>query len=242
MPAGDTPSTTPTSPTGAALPVVYLLDCDNTLLDNDALKEAFRERLIALLGPRLAERFWQMYEEVRAETGVIDLPLTFDRFAPLCPTPAVAQQVRAAIMEYPFATQLYPDALATIAYLKTVGLPVILSDGDKAYQPLKITASGLAAAVEGQVLIVAHKEDELDEVFRRWPAAFYVAVDDKGRILAEFKRAEPGRFVTVQVRQGHYARQAYQPAPDIIIDDIGELRRYTPADLARYLAQPTRQP
>lgn len=243
MPTGDIPSTT--SPTGAAgtratLPIVFLLDCDNTLLDNDALKDDLDARLRALLGPSLAERFWEVYEEVREETGVVDLPLTFTRFAPLCPSPEVAQQVESTFMDYPFPERLYPEALATLAYLRTIGEPVILSDGDTVYQPRKITASGIAAAVDEQVMIVDHKENYIGEVMRRWPASFYVVVDDKGRILAALKAALPDRFVTVQVMQGHYAQSEYLPAPDIRIEDIGELRRYTPADLARHLGAPAR--
>lgn len=229
-----------TNNAGTSLPVVYLLDCDNTLLDNDALKAAFRERLLDLLGPDLAARFWQMYEEVRQEVGVVDLPLTFERFAPLCPTPQVADQVRATVMEYPFAAHLYPHTLETIAYLKRVGLPIVLSDGDEVYQPLKIRASGLEAAVNGEVMIVDHKENYVDDFMRRWPASFYVAVDDKGRILAELKKALPARFVTVQVMQGHYAGTEYQPGPDLRIAQIGELRDHPPAELARYLATPPR--
>lgn len=236
MSTGDPPRMAP----GDALPIVFLLDCDNTVLDNDAVKADLDARLDVLLGPALTQRFWQVYEEVRAETGVVNMPLTFAQFAPLCPSPVVAAQVESTFMEYPFATRLYPETLATLAYLRSIGEPVILSDGDDFYQPRKITASGLAAAVDGEVMIVAHKEEVIGDVMRRWPARFYVVVDDKGRILAALKQAMPDRFVTVQVMQGHYAGGEYLPTPDLRISEIGALRRYTPADLARYLVTPAR--
>ncbi|HEX6122379.1 MAG TPA: hypothetical protein VFY89_04430, partial [Ktedonobacterales bacterium] len=124
--------------------VVFLLDCDNTLLDNDALKADMDAQLRALLGQTMADTFWTQYEEVRRLVGSVDLPLTFERFDERHPDPAVAAQLRAIIMDYPFASRVYPETMATIAYLKTIGLPTILSDGDSLYQPRKIEQSGLA--------------------------------------------------------------------------------------------------
>src|SRR5947208_1536558 len=60
--------------------LAFLLDVDNTLLDNDAAKEEIDRRLRALLGQGEAERFWALYEEVRSDTGVVSFPLTLARF------------------------------------------------------------------------------------------------------------------------------------------------------------------
>jgi FMN phosphatase YigB (HAD superfamily) len=141
-------------------------------------------------------------------------------------------------MDYPFDRRLYPETLATLRYLKTIGLPTIVSDGDSVYQARKIERSGLAEAVDWQVVIYAHKEDHLQEVIDRWPAQYYVMVDDKARILAAVKRFMPDRFVTVQVTQGHYAKAyvRFAPSPDITIAHIGDLAALGPADFARYLA------
>jgi FMN phosphatase YigB (HAD superfamily) len=217
--------------------VVFFLDCDNTLLDNDALKEDLAARLRALLGERLAARFWEDYEAVRQEAGGVDLPLTFARFRSACPDAALHARVVATVMDYPFAERLYPETLETLAYLREIGLPVILSDGDNAYQPRKIAASGLAAAVDGRVAIYVHKEEHLDEVMARWPAPFYVMVDDKPRILATLKRMHPDRFVTVQIVRGHYANtsERFEPAPDLVLPEIGALRGVSLAQLRGYL-------
>jgi hypothetical protein len=214
-------------------PLVFLLDVDNTLLDNDALKAYLGAQLGAELGSRLNAEFWDLYEAVRRETEVVNYPVVLDRFAALCPDPAVYARVRTIVMECPFAGFLYPATLDVLAHLRAIGRPAILSDGDPIYQPLKIERSGLAAAVEGRVLVYVHKEQHLPEVMATWPGALYVAVDDKARILAALKALHPDRFVTVHVRQGHYGTDptAFTPAPDLQLGGIGELAAYSAADL-----------
>jgi hypothetical protein len=217
--------------------VVFLLDCDNTLLDNDAVKTDMDAQLRELLGIPMAETFWREYEDVRRLTGTVDLPLTFERVEERHPDPASAALLRSIIMDYPFASRVFPETMATLAYLKTLGLPTIVSDGDSVYQPHKIEHSGLAAAVNWQAVIYIHKEDHIDEIMARWPAPFYVVVDDKGRILTALKSRMPDRFVTVHVAQGHYAQTAAPEAlpPDISIASIGELRDFTIADFRAHL-------
>jgi hypothetical protein len=112
--------------------------------------------------------------------------------------------------------------------------PRMNSDG------IAIERSGLWRAVDGNVLIYIHKEQELDEIARRYPAAHYVLIDDKIRILAAVKQQWAERATTVFVRQGHYALHektlALYPPADVSIERIGELQAYTPADL---LGNPT---
>jgi FMN phosphatase YigB (HAD superfamily) len=218
-------------------PAMIILDCDNTLFDNDALKNNLDVKLHALLGDQLLEQYWSIYEQVREFTGTVDFPLTFERFRPYVPDEATLGRLRATIMRYPFADHLYPDSLATLEYLKTIAVPAIVSDGDTIYQPMKITESGLAAAVEWRVLITSHKEGHLEEIFARWPAPYYVMVDDKQQILAATKDRYPERFVTVHVRQGHYGTnpERVSPDPDLTIDSIGDLRLYRLQDFTYQL-------
>jgi FMN phosphatase YigB (HAD superfamily) len=220
--------------------VVFFLDCDNTLLDNDALKDDLAARLHALLGGALAARFWQEYEAVRSDEDGVDLPATFERFRTDCSDERLLARVRATVMDYPFAARLFPATLDTLAYLNQIGTPVILSDGDPVYQPRKIELSGLAAAVDGRVAIYMHKEAHLEEVMVRWPAPFYVMVDDKPRILATLKSHYPDRFVTVQILQGHYANagETFTPGPDLRLADIGDLRSVPLDRLANFLIKP----
>ncbi len=219
-------------------PAIFMLDCDNTLLDNDSLKSDLDRQLEALLGKPLLEQFWSVYEEVRVLTGSVDFPLTIERYRAYLPDEPVLRKLRNIIMDYPFASRLYPDSLATLEYLKAFALPAIVSDGDSIYQPCKIAASGLAAAVDWRVLVYIHKEDRLEDIFVRWPAPFYIMVDDKQHILAATKQRYPERCVTVHVRQGHYAMatERVSPMPDITINSIGELRNFHLGDFKRYLS------
>lgn len=219
-------------------PAVFIFDCDNTLLDNDALKDDLDLRLRAMLGEELTARFWQIYEDVRGESGTVDFPLTFERFRLLLQSDEQLARVRSLIMDYPFAKRLYPGALSLLRYVRSIAFPTIVSDGDNVYQPRKVEGSGLAAAVDGHVLIYVHKEEHLDEIMQRWPAPFYVMVDDKARILSATKKLRPDRFVTIHVRQGHYGidPQRFDPPPDISVPGIADVRRFSLADLRQHLA------
>lgn len=218
-------------------PAVFIFDCDNTLLDNDALKDDLDTRLRALLGEELNQRFWQVYEEVRGGTGTVDFPLTFERFRTYLQSDEQLARVRSLIMDYPFAERLYPGTLSLLRYVRSIAFPSIVSDGDNVYQPRKIEGSGLAAAVDGHVLIYIHKEEHLDEIMRRWPAPFYVMVDDKARILSATKKLWPDRFVTIHVRQGHYGvdPQHFDSPPDISVSSVEDVRQFSLADLRTYL-------
>lgn len=213
----------------------FLLDVDNTLLDNDALKEYLAAELRRTLGDSGAARFWALYEEVRRERDVVDLPLTARRYAAEAGGVAGdatgrADELLATLMglldALPFARFVYPHALETLRYLATLGAVGILSDGDEVFQRMKIERSGLAAAVDGHVLIYAHKEQHLNEVAAAQPAEQRVLIDDKARILADVKAILGTRVTTVHVLQGHYAREPLPPGfqPDIIVAAIGDLR------------------
>lgn len=227
----DAPSETVHQPA----PIVFILDCDNTLLDNDRVKADMDTALQQLLGEPLTARFWQVYEQVREQNGTVDLPQTFTAFRADLTDDTTLEKTREAIMDFPFASRLFPATPATLQYLHTQGLPVIVSDGDNVYQPRKIELSGLADAVSGQWIVYTHKEDHLDEVMARWPGSFYVMVDDKARILAETKRRAPERFVTIHIRKGHYADNVFDPPPDLGLDDIGDLQTLDMAALRQYL-------
>jgi len=112
-----------------------------------------------------------------------------------------------------------------------MGRAVILSDGDVVFQPRKVDRSGLFDTFEGHVLIYVHKELELEDVEAKYPAAHYVMVDDKVRLLTAIKEYWGARVTTVFPRQGHYALNAalvaQYPKPDITMERIGELQKYS---------------
>ena len=215
---------------------MFLLDVDNTLLDNDRFVADLGERLEQSFGVCERARFWEIYAKLRDECGYADYLAALQMFrVGLDQDPDLLQMSR-FLLEYPFAERLYPQALEVIAHLRVLGRPVVLSDGDVIFQPRKIQRSGLFDAVDRHVLIYIHKERELDDVERRYPADHYVVVDDKLRILTAVKKVWGERVTTVFPRQGHYAYApdvATLPPADVTIDRIGRLLRY---DLAALLA------
>lgn len=214
--------------------VVFLLDVDNTLLDNDRVQEDLRSHLERDFGTAHSDRYWEVFEELRTELGYADYLGALQRYRS-AETGAGMSDPRLLLMssflvDYPFADRLYPGALEVIAHLGTWGPTVIVSDGDVVFQPRKVQRSGLWRAVEGRVLIYIHKERMLDDIALRYPARHYVMVDDKLRILAAMKELLQERLTTVFPRQGHYALDpktpsAY-PAADLTVERVSDLLHY----------------
>ena len=210
-------------------PVVFLFDVDNTLLDNDRISADLKRYLTKEVGDGRQEQYWDIFEELRRELGYADYLGALQRYRVKNPREPHLLAVSSYLVNYPFANRLFPGSLDALEHARAFGPTVILSDGDVVFQPLKVNRSGLFEAVEGRVLIYIHKERELDDVERRHPAAHYVLVDDKVRILAAVKQRWGDRLTTVFPRQGHYALApdvARHPAPDVTIDRIGELTTY----------------
>ena len=218
--------------------VVFLLDVDNTLIDNDRARDELAAATKRLLGDELSETYWRIYEEIRDELGYVDSLETLERFHSRHPS-APGDALDRAMLDFDFASVRYPETLEVLAALRRTAMPVVLSDGDPVFQPLKIARAGLNDAVEHRVLVFTHKEERLDDVSRLFPAEHYVAVDDKAAILARIKLHWGDRVRTVHVLQGKYADDAYSgPLPDTVIGGIGELTRLagTP-DALRVLLQ-----
>ena len=211
--------------------VVFLLDVDNTLLDNDRVIADLQGHLAREFGTASAARYWAIFENLRRELGYADYLGALQRYrldAELGQGSDLRLlQMSAFLIDYPFADRLYPRALEVIDRLNSFGATVILSDGDVVFQPHKVRRSGLWDAVSGRVLIYIHKEQMLDAVQRHHPARHYVMVDDKLRILAAMKQAMQDRLTTVFPRQGHYALDpagmAAYPAADLSVERIGDL-------------------
>jgi FMN phosphatase YigB (HAD superfamily) len=207
--------------------LVYLVDVDNTLLDNDAVIEDLRKHLRDAFGADLEARYWEIFEDLRRELGYADYLGALQRYRIERPREPRLLQISLFLLHYPFAERLYPRAIDTIAHLRRRGPVVILSDGDVVFQPRKVERSGLWAAVDGEVLIYIHKEQMLDDVARRHPARRYVMIDDKLRILAAMKAVWGDRVTTIFVRQGHYAHDPAQVTPyppaDRTVERIADL-------------------
>ena len=214
---------------------VFLFDVDNTLLNNDRVSQDLKLYLTKKVGEASARRYWEIFEQLRAELGYADYLGALQRYRLEQPRDPKLLAVSHFMVDYPFANRLFPESLDAVEYARRLGRTVILSDGDVVFQPLKIDRSGLYEVFEGHVLIYIHKELELDDVEAKYPAPHYVMVDDKVRILAAIKQHWDARVTTVFPRQGHYALDAAQvasyPRPDITLERIGELQKYSLEDI-----------
>jgi FMN phosphatase YigB (HAD superfamily) len=206
---------------------VYLFDVDNTLLDNDRIADDLRDHLTEAFGADRQERYWDEFERLRDELGYADYLGALQRFRLAYPHDTHLLAMSDWLVEYPFRERLYPRALEVVAHARSRGAAAIVSDGDVVFQPRKIRRSGLWDAFGGHVLVYVHKELELAEIERRYPAERYVFVDDKVRIVAAMKAAWGERVTTVFPRQGHYANDAglvaSYPPPDVTVETIGDL-------------------
>jgi len=206
---------------------VFLFDVDDTLLDNDRVKDELKENLLQNFGQEACDRFWTIYEEQRAKHTYADFLGTLERFRleHICDPKVLRLSIW--MMEFPFADHLFPDALAVVRHVSQWGLPVILTDGDGVFQPYKLERAGLWNAFDGRVLAYIQKDMELDAVQRAYPARHYVLVDDKLKVLNTIKGIWGDRVTTIFVKQGHYANDpevlASEPAADVTVNRVGEL-------------------
>ncbi len=223
--------------------IVFLVDVDNTLLDNDHIQHDLQRHLEREFGPDCRDRYWAILDELFERLGYRDYLGALQRYRVEHPRELHLLSMSSYLVDYPFANRMYPGALDVLERFATWGRTVILSDGDVVFQPRKVERSGLAEAVDGRVLIYIHKERSLDDVERRYPAGHYVLVDDKLRILAAVKQAWGERVTTVLPRQGQFANDpqahAAYPAADLTVERIGDLLDYDlPALLAGRTASP----
>jgi FMN phosphatase YigB (HAD superfamily) len=207
-------------------PIVFLIDVDNTLLDNDGVQQDLKDHLERTYGVDARIRYWKILDDLFGELGYRDYLGALQRFRIEHPTEVELLWMSSYLLEYPFANKLFPSALKVLDRLGSLGTTVILSDGDVIFQPHKVKRAGLDQEVDA-VLIYIHKEESLDDVARRFPAEHYVLIDDKLRILTAVKRIWGDRVTTVFVRQGNYAHdtktvEALPPA-DVTIEQIGDL-------------------
>jgi FMN phosphatase YigB (HAD superfamily) len=209
---------------------VFFFDVDNTLLNNDRVTEDLKRYLTSKVGVS-AGRYWEIFEQLRTELGYADYLGALQRYRVERPGDPKLLAVSHFMINYPFANRLFPESLDAVECARRLGQAVILSDGDVVFQPRKIDRSGLYEIFEGHVLIYIHKELELDDAEAKYPATHYVMVDDKVRILAAIKKHWGSRVTTVFPRQGHYALDAASvakyPKPDITLERIGELQKYS---------------
>lgn len=214
--------------------IAFLFDVDNTLLDNDRVTADLHTFLNREVGPKRARCYWALFDRLRTRLGYADYLGALQRYRIEYPHELGLLNISNFLVNYPFANRLFPSSLDVLDHVKRWGTIGLLTDGDVVFQPRKVHCSGLHAAVNGRTFIYVHKEKELADVTARCPAAHYVIVDDKLRILTAIKKVWKQRVTTVFVRQGHYARDsklvASLPSADLSIERIGDMLDHTLKD------------
>jgi haloacid dehalogenase-like hydrolase len=210
--------------------IVFLFDIDNTLVDNDHVQADLKQHLATAYGPEARDRYWEILEQLRTELGYVDYLGALERYRLEALHRPEILRMSNWMIDYPFADRVYPGALEAVRHVRQWGLPVVLSDGDAVFQPRKVERSGIWKEFEGRVLIYIHKEEELDDVERLYPARHYVLIDDKLRILSVAKKIWGDRVTTIFPKQGHYALdpavvKQYPPA-DVELAAIGDLVKF----------------
>lgn len=212
--------------------LVFMIDIDNTLIDNDFVKSDVDEHIKVEMGETITNRFWELYEKAREESDVVNIPLALKWLREQTPLAELDDQtylhVHSLFDNYPFFHALYPHTLETLRYLRTLGLTVIVSDGDLYFQAEKIFNSDIAETVEGRVLIYTHKQEHLQEIMKQYPADHYAMIDDKPLIIADCKMILGDKLTTVFVQQGKYAAgpKPENFHPNIRVQQFGDLRFY----------------
>jgi FMN phosphatase YigB (HAD superfamily) len=215
--------------------LVVLSDVDNTLINNDQVKTDVEQGMLALTGDEMTARFWQIYEEVRAQTDMVDIPQTLRLIKKEISDPELYHDLYRLWYDFPYCDYVYPQVYEVLDYLRSISRPAILSDGDASFQLRKIVTTGLARAVNGDVLIYAHKDHHLDDVELALPADHYVMIEDKPSLLTLMKAHFGDRITTILVKQGKYAtdpRQLVNSNPDYELLSIGEVLSLTEAQLS----------
>ena len=215
-------------------PIVFLVDVDNTLIDNDGIQQDLKDHLEQTYGAAARDRYWLILEELMVELGYRDYIGALQQFRVEHPREIELLSMSSFLMDYPFADRLYPQALEVLERLRSVGPTVILSDGDVVFQPRKVERRA-GQGRGGATCWSISTRKRLDDVERRYPARHYVLVDDKLRILAAMKaiwgRArDDGLPAPGPIRASIRKCSAPIRPPMSTIERIGDLLDY---DLAR---------
>ena len=83
-------------------PVVFLLDVDNTLIDNDAIQQDLKDHLQQNYGRDARDRYWKILEDLFAELGYRDYLGALQRFRAEHPKEVELLAMSSFLIDYPF--------------------------------------------------------------------------------------------------------------------------------------------
>jgi hypothetical protein len=95
--------------------IVFLVDVDNTLLDNDYIQDELKSHLARQYGPACRDRYWAIFEHLFKELGYRDYLGALQRYRVEHPQDMDLLSMSSFLIDYPFAKSLYPHALDVLA-------------------------------------------------------------------------------------------------------------------------------
>jgi hypothetical protein len=119
------------------------------LLDNDHVIDDLRNHLEREFGPENKNRYWEIFEALRAELGYADYLGALQRYRLGALNDPRLLQMSTFLVDYPFADRLYPGALAVIEHLHCWGPTVIMSDGDVVFSTAQSSTLGALGSSRG---------------------------------------------------------------------------------------------
>jgi len=127
----------------------FLVDADDTLLDNDRIRDDLEQHLDREYGADARAAYWAIQERRFVELGYRDYLGAVQEWWESERWDPRLLAVSEYLLEYPFADRLYPHALDVLARLRDAGTTVVLTDGDAIFQPRKVSSAGLSSVVDG---------------------------------------------------------------------------------------------
>src|SRR5262245_31876634 len=92
-------------------PTVFLIDVDNTLIDNDAIQQDLKDHLERVYGFASRVRYWKILEDLFAELGYRDYLGALQRYRLEHPLEVELLSMSSFLIDYAFADRLFPGAL-----------------------------------------------------------------------------------------------------------------------------------
>ena len=102
-------------------PIVFLVDVDNTLLDNDRIQDDLKRHLEREFGAASRDRYWAILEALFVELGYRDYLGALQRYRTEHPQDVRLMTMSSYLVDYPFANRLCLGALDVLGAVPHVG-------------------------------------------------------------------------------------------------------------------------
>ncbi|MBI2326741.1 hypothetical protein HYU92_00310 [Candidatus Curtissbacteria bacterium] len=204
--------------------ITFFVDFDNTLIDNDKVKVQIQSTISKEYGRKFINRFLAINQKLREEKGYVDFSSTIDQIAKEENKPELKDKLHYLFHNFKFKDSLFSKAGTVIKYLGTFGQVVVITEGDRHYQEIKIKSSGIWNLVDGNVEIpIFDKVSHLSEFLKKYPSDVYYFIEDKPEVLKEIRDLYKDKIKTIHVCQGHYSPICQMGIFDLTVKSLKDL-------------------